>query len=177
MDHPDDAVTPWLTRSKPSGFASSADILLVLTDDDNQELPVHAAFLASQSAVLCDMLYSSNCKAVAREDVGKVVRKMPLPNASLKQATSFSNFIYFQGEPGRPELHLAMDDVVSMTELLHRFDCTMALEKLDVYLARKAGFDTYDTKPSIPCSGGSHSVFQRLHMPAVLVCQEDVSHR
>lgn len=39
---------------KPAGFSRSADVLLVL--DSGEELPVHCAFLASHSHVLCEMI-------------------------------------------------------------------------------------------------------------------------
>lgn len=104
--------------------------------------------------MLCDIFYSSACKGEPTGEDDKATPsnlrwRVPLPNATLKQATRFLEFIYSQGEPGLPEKHLAMDDVHSMIELLHRLDCTLALQKIDVYLAREADYDTYKPKDSV----------------------------
>lgn len=149
----------WLTRSKPSGFADSADVVLVLTDDGNKDLPAHSAILAANSQVLCDMFSSTDCKPDAHGDAKKVKWRVPVPNATLKQATSFLEYVYCFGEIG-----LAVDAADSMTELLYRFDCTPALERVDLYLAsetRKLEVNPRlhaksNGRVCLPCAGKHH---------------------
>ena len=135
MAPPESVQTPWLTQSKPPGFAQSADLILVLHPDSNflkAEIPCHVAFLAAHSPVLCDMLTSSDCKATVSAE-GET-RRVPLPDASLDQATNFLNFVYSQAD-FKPSVNAA----ISMLGLLHRFECTAALQKMDTYLASNAG--------------------------------------
>ena len=82
---------------------------------------------------------------------------MPLPNASLEQATSFRDDLYCQGE-----YTLASDAVMSMVELLHRFNCRAALDKMDVFLANTAAYNEtkYEYMSVIPHS--SANKFPRL---------------
>lgn len=76
---------------------------------------------------------------------------MPLPNAKLKQATNFLSFIYWQGE-----FRLDIDAATSIIELLDRFRCTAALQKLDAYLASDAGALMPPSRPGVhspsPCT-------------------------
>ena len=126
----------WFSRIKPEGFAGGADVVLVLPDDDNKEVPAHSAFLAAQSQVLCDMSYRSplsDCKPVARS--GGEAWRVPLPNTNLEQATRFLKVVYFQEEINLPNKAA----VLAMIDLLHRLNCPAALEKLDVYIACHAG--------------------------------------
>ena len=130
---------PWLTRGKPSSFADGADVVLVLTDDDNREVTPHSAILAAQSQVLSNMFYSSDCKAIGHDhshdgETGKKMWRVPLPNTTLKQATGFLNFIYFP-----EEMDLDRGAFCGMIKLLHFLGCTAALEKMDAYLSSKAG--------------------------------------
>ena len=152
MDKPDAQVETWLTDSKPSSFAIGADVVLVLTDDDSKELRAHSAILAAQSQVLCELFYRSGCEATGRGEDGKATWRVPVPDATLKQATSFLEYLYWQGRPGYSEFDVEMDDVHSMTELLHRFDCKLALQKLDVYLAWGADFNLYEGQDSLKVS-------------------------
>ena len=94
----------------------------------------HAAVLAAQSKVLCDMFYTSGCKPSTPFD-GKMVWRVPLPNATATQAITFINYIYYLPE----ELALTIDSVRGIIEILHRLDCTTALQKLDGYLTSEAG--------------------------------------
>lgn len=119
-------VTLSMKQSKPDGFVRGADVLLILTDDGNRKYAAHSAFLAAHSKVLCDLFYNSDCKPEAVERGKKAMWKIPLPNATAKQATSFLKFVYAQGDQ-----ELTVDDALSMAELLHRLDCAPALQKLD----------------------------------------------
>ena len=130
---PDPIEQTWLTLSKPASYARGADVVLVLTDDGSKELPAHAAVLAAQSPVLSDIFYGSDCKPEA-DAHGNPSWRLTLPHATLKQATSFLDFVYCLGE-----YDLTVDAVHSMVELLHRFECKAALQKMDAYLALEAG--------------------------------------
>lgn len=124
------SVQTWLKQSKTSGFEDGADVIIVL--DDGQELCCHSAFLAAQSQVFCDMFYGGSCKTSAREKDAKW--RVPLQNATLKQATSFLELIYYQGDG-----EFTIDKVRSIMGLLHRLNCPAALQKMDAYLTGKIG--------------------------------------
>ena len=82
------------------------------------------------------MLYHTDCQAPGPMKDGKAVR-VPLPNASLKQATSFLEFVYHQ-----EGLSMSLDAVSDIVGLLHRFDCRAAMQRLQLYLKIRAGYSS-----------------------------------
>ena len=74
---------------KPESFQQSADVLLVL--DSKQELPVHSAFLAAHSSVLCEIL-----TATKPEDGVVALRRVPLPDCSEQAVNALMLCLYAQ---------------------------------------------------------------------------------
>ena len=77
-----------------------------------------------------------DCKAAERDGKdGKLTEKwrVPLPNATIKQATAFLEYVYCLGD-----YDLTVDAVHGMIGLLDRFGCMEALAKMDIYLACEA---------------------------------------
>ena len=145
-----------LKANRPSSFAAGADV--VLTDVDDYELAAHTAILAAQSQVLSDLFYSSDCTPSVHGEQGKLMWRVPVPDATFVQATGFVNYTYLQDE-----YRLSTEKVLSILGLLHRFDCSAALQKMDDYLTSgktkpKPSVSPALKRPAAHAQGPGHSL-------------------
>ena len=118
-------------RESPPEFQQLVDACFVLPIAHNVELPIHSALLCQHSSFFCNLFKSQ--EGLSREGLIRV----PLPETSLEDAQGWLCIVYMP----HGVMNLGAKPYMAVVKLLHKFDMTRILERIDVHLAAMASWN------------------------------------